>query len=363
MQSDIRLLIVDDSKVMRDAIAEIFYDDANIHVVAKAANGAEAIEAIALHKPDVITMDVSMPVMDGITALKHIMINRPYPVVMLSSLTLEGARVAFDALRFGAVDFISKPSALQETDLSEQEAEIRSKIENAASVEMDAIKYIRPTKASLLHVPEFGGQRPTKVVAMGCSEGGYGALLKIIPYLSADVPYSYLVTMYAAREHVDAFASYLNHFSNVYVKRAAHDDVLKPGVCYLNSGMDYMTVHNRSDDYSLHVSPAPFASRKGSIDMLMFSTADVLAENSVGVVLSGSGYDGAEGLEEVGRMGGTAIVQDQTTALYKGMPVTAHGRAAAAICVADVDIASAIQKIDRMDDSDSIVSHGETLNS
>ena len=146
MQRDIRLLIVDDSKVMREAIAEMFSRDTNIHVVAEAADGAEAINAIALHNPDVITMDVSMPVMDGITALKHIMISQPRPVVMLSSLTLEGARVAFDALRFGAVDFISKPSALQETDLSEQEADIFSKMQYwpADWADKDAVRqYLR----------------------------------------------------------------------------------------------------------------------------------------------------------------------------------------------------------------------------
>ena len=106
--------------------------------------------------------------------------------------------------------------------------------EYAAAVEVDAIKYIRETQAHPSAGNASSEQPPNRVVAIGAAEGGYGALLKIIPYLSPDVPHSYLVTMYAAREHVDAFASYLNHFSNVHVKRAAHNEVLKPGICYLN---------------------------------------------------------------------------------------------------------------------------------
>jgi len=352
MNNNIKLLIADDSKVMRDAINKMFSHGSNIQVIAEAKNGLEAIEAVAMHKPDVITMDVAMPEMDGITALKHIMIKTPTPTVMLSSLTLEGARVAFDALRFGAVDFISKPSALQDTNLSEQEAEIRSKIEYAAVVEQDAIRYIRETPVAESHACGFDEQQPTRVVCMGTSEGGYGALLKVIPYLDAGVPFSYLVTMYATRENVDAFASYLNHFSSVHVKRAAHDEILKPGVCYLNSGMDYMTVHHQLDGYLLHVSPAPFASRKGAIDMLLFSSADAVGESGIAVILSGSGSDGAEGLEEVMRMGGIAIAQDQGTALYKTMPITAHDRAVGSICVADRDIASCINDIHKMNGSD-----------
>jgi two-component system chemotaxis response regulator CheB len=353
MKDNIRLLIVDDSKVMRDAIADMFSYGSNIQVVGEAANGAEAIEAIALHQPDVITLDVAMPVMDGITALKHIMIKKPTPTVMLSSLTLEGARVAFDALRYGAVDFIAKPSALQDTDLSEQEADIRSKIEYAAEVEVEAIKYIRSSHHNLVQDYSFANGKPEKVVAIGTAEGGYGALLKIIPHLTSDMPYSYLVTMYAIREHVDAFASYLNNISSIHVKRAAHDEVLRPGVVYLNSGLDYTTVHKQGDDYTLHVSPAPFASRKGAIDMLMFSAADIVKENCIGIVLSGSGFDGAEGLEEVARMGGIAIAQDQTTSLCKTMPSSAKVRAKGSIYVADNNMAATIYNIYETNSTDS----------
>lgn len=344
MKDNIRLLIVDDSKVMRDAIADMFSYDSNIQVVGQATNGEEAIEAISLYQPDVITLDVAMPVMDGITALKHIMVKQPIPTVMLSSLTLEGARVAFDALRYGAVDFIAKPSSLLDTDLSEQEANIRSKIEYAAEVEIDAIKYIRETAVDQSVQVEFNEHKPEKVVAIGGGEGSYGALLKIIPYLRADVPYSYLVTMHAAREHVDAFASYLNHFSAVHVKRAAHDEVLRPGNCYLSSGLDYTTVHRLEDDYSLHVNPAPFSSRKGAVDMMLFSAAEVFSSNAIGVALSGHGVDSAEGMEEIIHAGGTGIVQDPITCLCREMPLAALQRDETNQVIGDAKIASVINK-------------------
>jgi len=158
-----------------------------------------------------------------------------------------------------------------------------------------------------------------KVVAIGASEGGYGALLKIIPYLKANLATSYLVTIYASREHVDAFSSYLNSFSEVLVKRATHDEVLRPGVCYINSGMDYLTVHKNGEEVSLHLSAAPFASRKGAIDMMLFSVADVFTSESIGIVLSGMGNDGTEGIEDISHHGGQIIVQSPESCLCKQM--------------------------------------------
>ncbi|MCP3853083.1 MAG: response regulator, partial [Gammaproteobacteria bacterium] len=221
--------MADDSKVMRDTITDLLSHDPGIEVIAEATSGLEAVEAAALYKPDVITMDVSMPVMDGITALKHIMIKTPTPTLMLSSLTIEGTRVAFEALRFGAVDFISKPSSLIGTGLSEQGAEICRRIEYAEAVELDAIKYIREVTTPQPRCYELDEyDRPDRVIAIGAAEGGYGVLLKTIPYLAADVPFSYLVTMYTTRDNIDAFVSYIDQFSGVQVKRATNNEILQP---------------------------------------------------------------------------------------------------------------------------------------
>ncbi|VAX10999.1 Chemotaxis response regulator protein-glutamate methylesterase CheB [hydrothermal vent metagenome] len=339
-----KLLIVDDSPMVRRSIAELFAGDGLFAVVGEAENGVEALHAVTQLKPDVITMDISMPGMDGLTAVKHIMIKSPTPIVMISSLTHEGAAVTFDALRYGAVDIISKPSAVgNHIGMDEQAADIRSKIEFASDVEVEAIKYIRqrlPASATASEVPNAAPQR---VVALGAAEGGYGALLKIIPQLRAGSCSAYMVTLYASPSHIEAFASYLNRYSDLTVKVAEHDDVLRPGVCYLNAGSSYMSLHQYGSSLVLHVSPAPFASRKGSIDMMFFSVADVMEAGSVGVVLSGCGVDGTEGLEEVIRMGGRGIVQDQKTALSRGMIESACQLCLSAELMADRDIASFLQ--------------------
>ncbi|MCF6282283.1 MAG: response regulator [Candidatus Polarisedimenticolaceae bacterium] len=338
-----KLLIVDDSSMVRRSIAELFADDDLFTIVGEAKNGNEAIHAAAELKPDVITMDISMPGMDGLTAVKHIMINSPAPIVMISSLTREGASIAFDALRYGAVDIISKPSAVDEdVEMDEQAADIRSKIEFASDVEVDALKYIRQRPPGAFISIEKSNTTPTQVVALGAAEGGYGALLKIVPQLKVDDRNAYLVMIYASPRHVEAFATYLNRYSELTIKVAEHDDVLKPGVCYLCAGANYMSLHRYGSSLVLHVSPAPFASRQGSINMMLFSTAEVMEGNSLGVLLSGGGDDGAEGLEEVIRMGGQAIVQDPKTAMSRGLIESAQALNPTVETVADRDIASVI---------------------
>lgn len=340
-----KVLIVDDSLMVRRSIADLFAGDEQFVVVGEAENGIEAIYAATQLKPDVITMDISMPGMDGLTAVKHIMIKSPTPIVMISSLTKEGASVTFDALRYGAVDIISKPSAVGDHQgMDEQATDIRNKIEFACDVEVGAIKYIRQEASGVPAPSDYPNVTPERVVALGAGEGGYGPLLKIIPQLRADSRSAYLVTLYASPHHVEAFASYLDHYSELTIRVAEHDDMLRPGVCYINAGTNYMSLHQYGSSLVLHVSPAPFAtSRKGSIDMMLFSTADVMESGSVGVVLSGNGVDGSEGLEEVVRMGGLAIVQDPNSALSRGMIEVASQLSPSALSIADRDIAAYLQ--------------------
>lgn len=343
MSNAYKLLVVDDSKIMRDAITSIFDDDLDIEVVGSASNGVEALKAIEELQPNCITMDVSMPVMDGISTLKHVMIRNPISVVMLSSFTTVGSSITFDALRYGAVDFISKPAAADVKELQKKLEEIRHKIKFAADVEVESIKYIRNYgRGKSVH--HFGSnENCRKVVVMGAGEGGYGALLKLIPQLRADQPAAYIVTMYAAPEHVDAFTAYLNDCSAVRVQRAEHNEVIQSGVCYLCAGEEYTTLDKQADGrFSLHVNPAPFKSRRGTVDMLLFSVADILAENCLGIILSGAGSDGTEGLEEVVRMGGSAIVQDPKSCLSEEMPVNAQLMVVAAKVIADVNVAAGV---------------------
>ncbi len=344
MTNALRLLIVDDSKLMRDAIVGMFADDEDI-MIEEAADGLEALVLLDRFNPDVVTLDINMPGLDGIGTLKRMMIEHPVPTVMLSSLAQEGAKITFDALRYGAVDFISKPSALADISLEDQAEEIRGRVKYAADVELGAIKYIRNEAKKDEAVFDVSDSQCKQIVVMGAAEGGYGALLKIIPQLSADADAAYLVSLHVASEFVDAFISYLNTCSNVPVKRAIHNEALRPGCCYISSGADYMSVHNEVDVFRLHITPAPFANRRGAIDMLLFSTAEAIGDQAIGVILSGLGEDGAEGLEEVIRVGGIAIVQDPDTCFCKEMVQMALERSQIEFIEADVSIGTSINKI------------------
>jgi two-component system chemotaxis response regulator CheB len=314
LENSIKALVVDDSKLVRRVICDLFHQSQQVQVVGEAGNGAEALEMLPCLNPDIVTLDVNMPVMDGLTALKHIMIKHPKPTVMLSAYTRDGERVTFDALKYGAIDFIAKPSQLESLTLEEQRQRIIQKITMAAKVELGAVQYLRPIpKRRMCKRP--GSRNCNFLLGMGTSVGGYSALLKIIPQLSPDLPVAFLVIFYTASAYLDAFIEYLNEYSDVQVKRAVNGDLLKSGVCYMASGDEYVTVHPSNGQLSLKVHPKPFPLHQGAINMLMFSLADVMKHRSIGVVLSGSGEDGVEGVREILRMGGIGIVQDPLSCL------------------------------------------------
>ena len=335
----ITLLIVDDSRMMRNVIANIFAEDDIVEVVGEAANGKEAMQMLSQLAPDVVTLDVQMPVMDGLTTLKHIMIQSPTPTIMLSAYTREGAVVTYDALRYGAVDFVAKPSQMGGGDFKEQAGEISRKVHLAAEVELDAVKYIRTNKKNQASALKIRTRSCETIVILGAGEGGFGTLLKIIPRLSPDLPAAYCVMLYASPEHVDSYVDYLDAYSSVSVVRARHDASIEGGVCYIASGEEYLTIHRHGRELIQHVSAAPFAQIRGSINMLMFSAVEVMNSRTTGIILSGLGRDGEEGLEEIVRVNGKAVVQDPVSCLYKNMALAALNRSPAVQVVADNAIA------------------------
>ncbi len=342
MKEPIKLLIVDDSKLMRRVISKIFESDESVKVVGEAANGKEALDMIPELNPNVITMDINMPVMDGLTTLKHVMIKYPRPVVMLSTLTQDGAAVTFDALKYGAVDFIHKPSNSQPSSLEEQCHSIIKKINMAAGVEIRDFKYLRSNPAAK---KEEKKETPCKYIcAMGAAEGGYSALLKIIPHLNPELPAAFLVVLYEASRNVDAFARYLDENSSIGVRRAIDGESIEAGSCYLVSGKQYVTLHSFYGEYSLAVNAAPFTTQKGGINMLMFSVAEIMKENGIGIILSGSGDDGTEGLAEIVRTGGLSVVQDTKSCLYKEMAASAMEKCKVNLVIPDSNIAAEINK-------------------
>ncbi|CAK8717878.1 Chemotaxis response regulator CheB [Candidatus Electrothrix laxa] len=341
----INLFIVDDSRMMRKVIANIFKDHPVVEVVGEAENGEEALQIIPQLKPDVVTLDVEMPVMDGLTTIKHLMIQAPTPTVMLSSMTVEGSDVTFDALKYGAVDFVSKPSNTGEANLEEQTSEIERKVRLAAEVELEAVKYVRAVSQEKKDALALAGRKCERLVALGVAEGGYGSLLKILPHLAAKFPAAYLVVFYAPSRHLDSFVRYINKLSPLIVRRAENNAKIEAGVCYFASGDEYLTVHEQEGELVLHLSAAPFATRRGSIDMLFFSVAERLKEKSVAVVLSGMGEDGGEGMEEILRVGGTGIVQDPAGSLYREMPGAVAARCRGVKLLPDTGIPKSIEEV------------------
>ncbi|MCI5178023.1 MAG: response regulator [Candidatus Electrothrix sp. AW3_4] len=347
-EQKINLFIVDDSRMMRKVIGNIFKNNPVINVVGEAENGEEALQIIPQLKPDVVTLDVEMPVMDGLTTIKHLMIQAPTPTVMLSAMTVEGADVTFDALKYGAVDFVAKPSNTGNVGLEEQTNEIERKIRLAAEVELEAVKYVRAVSHDKKDALALTGKPCEGLVALGVAEGGYGSLLKILPHLTVKFPVAYLVVFYVSSRHLDSFVKYINKFSPLITRRAENQAKVEAGVCYFASGEEYLTVHEQEGEMVLHLSAAPFASRRGSIDMLFFSMAERIKEKSIGVILSGMGEDGGEGLEEVLRVGGTGIVQDPAGSLYREMPAAVAARCPGAKLLPDTGIPKSIEEVLRL---------------
>ncbi len=345
MKDPIKLLIVDDSIVMRQVIRNIFESVPHIKVVGEAHDGKMALEMIPELSPDVITLDINMPVMDGLTALKHIMIRFPRPVVMCSTLTREGDVITFDSLKYGAVDFIHKPSNRYPDSLEKQYATIIKKITLASKVKMESVRiYRHPKGQNALKRSRPGNKKLQRVCAIGASEGGCASLLKIIPHIQANLPLAFLVILHESSGLVDSFIRYLKGESEIRVQKGINGAPLKPGVCYMASGQEYMTVAASKGRYTLRVSPSPFPGRRGSINMLMLTLAEVMGDRSMGIILSGSGNDGAEGMSEIIRKGGVGIVQHPASCLHKEMALSALDYNKAAKIIADRDMAAKINK-------------------
>ncbi len=342
--SPTRLLIVDDSRLIRRVLYDIIEPLYDMQVVGEACNGEEALELIPRLNPDVVTMDIEMPVMDGLTALKHIMMLHPKPTVMLSSLTYEGAKTTFDALKLGAIDFIHKPSQMHKLTLKEQKKNIIRTLVYAARVEIDAVRYIRPITPPVAKTGDWDINVYEHLVVIGAAEGGYRDILNIVPLLDAQLPAAFMMVLYTSSEAADDFARYLNYCSAIRVKRIKDGEVIRGGVCYLISEDEYVTIYEKEQKHIVNLSPSPFPSRRGAINMLMFSVAELMKERAVGVILSGLGDDGAEGLEEIIRSGGACFFQNPQNCLYKEMPEAAIEVCTADFIMSDLEIAAKINK-------------------
>ena len=315
----IKVLVVDDSAFFRRIISEIIASDERCLVVGTARNGREALEKVAELKPDVVTMDVNMPVIDGIEALHELMATNPLPVLILSSVAVEGAYVTIRALEEGAVDFLLKPTNWA-TIQQEWKNELIQKLLLAYRAKLVVGKKPRKTPKVKAVQPRERLAQPTskKIVAIGSSTGGPRALKEVCSKFPADFPCSILVVQHMPPLFTRTLAERLNSSSAVEVKEAEDGDLLKPGTVYIAPG-DYHMVVSKTGSILLNQDP-PIGTLRPAVDILFDSLAEHYGPDVVAAVLTGMGSDGRRGAKSIKENGGTVLAQSEQTCVIYGMP-------------------------------------------
>jgi len=322
----IKVLIVDDSSVIRAVINEVLKDDPEIEVVGEAKDPIIAREKIKTLQPDVLTLDVEMPKMDGITFLKNLMRLRPMPVVMLSTLTTKGADTTLEALEIGAVDFIAKPS-FEELIASKSnfKTTLIRKIKFAATIDQKNYKLnTAATKLGDDKVLIFPGcKRSNHLVAIGASTGGTEAIKTIITKLPSNSP-PVVITIHIPQTFSARFAERINDYCAVNVQEARHGQKIKEGNVYIAPGNMHLKVESKGGAlFCILEDSAEVNRHKPAVDVL-FNSLEPIANNVQAVLLTGMGQDGAKGLLNLKKNGAMTIIQDKASSLIWGMPGSAH---------------------------------------
>jgi len=315
----IKILIVDDSSFVRKALLRIFDADPDIEVVGVARSGKEALEKVPLLNPDVLTLDINMPGMDGLETLKVLMESHPMPVLMLSQFTKQGAELTLKALEAGAMDFVDK-STTGMMDFFDLAKEIVSKVKSIAGS-----KPVRIWKHS--EVLSLGrGRGLVDVVAIGTSTGGPLALQMLLPKFPGDINFGIVVVQHMPHGFTGPLAKRLDSLCEIRVKEAEEGDVVRPGVSLIAPAGIHMTVKKvQSREFGLQrrvmLGLEPLHElHKPSVDVLLSSVARAYGDRSIGVILTGMGSDGAKGLGKIKEEGGFTIAQDEATSAIFGMP-------------------------------------------
>ena len=360
--SVVSLLIVDDSLVFRKFLGDIFDECEGVVVVGEAQNGIEALDMVLKIKPDVILLDLEMPLMDGMTALQHLMIHRPTPTIMFSSLTEKGTARCFDTMKNGAVDFVCKDFIFQKSSLLTYKKLLIEKVKNAALVKIKAKEpvYAMPTAVNnepeveqrVVFCEECGnreivaviGSQPiqnticsqcgdtidfslfaqskyrqnTFITVLGGGEGSFTNLLQIVPQLGADIGGALIAVVHQDLEYVNGFAEYLDAISAIKVIRAREGVNVEGGNCYIASGSDYMSIKPYSAQLTLQ--KVPKGSLKGGpLDILLTSASTAFKKRAAGIILSGDESDGERGMSILIKNGGIQAILNEDECYCKNM--------------------------------------------
>ena len=328
-----KVLIIDDSAIIRQTLEKIINQDTRFDVIGTASNPYFAVKVIKKNRPDVITLDIEMPRMDGITFLKTLMAQHPIPVVVISSLTERGSSTTFQALQYGAVEILCKPTiGNNKVALEEASIEICDTLLAASLAQVNRISF-RPNRAKVQKIgapiashnsaPNEGKsmvKTTHTVVAVGASTGGTEALRIFLEGLPYDAPGTVIVQHMPA-QFTKSFAERLNTMCRVTVKEAQNGDPVIPGTVLIAPGNHHMAVKRSGARYFVKIDSGPLVNRhQPSVDVLFKSVAKYVGKNSIGVILTGMGADGAKGLLKIKEAGGKTIAQDEASSVVFGMP-------------------------------------------
>lgn len=325
----IKVLITDDSLLFRNVLKNELNKDIHIEVIDTAVDPIDAMEKIKKFNPDIITLDIEMPKMDGLTFIKKLMVEHPAKVVLVSSMNIS----VFDALQSGAVDFVKKPDMSSNNDLQSFFRELKTKIKIASIAKL--VTYPGLKKESTQNdeqksdikktvQPMIIKQSSRKIIAIGASTGGTEATLKILKELPKDIP-GILVTQHMPPGFTKMYADRLNKICNMEVKEAVNGDRVESGVALIAPGDKHMKLMKDEKGYYVTCRPGDKVSGHcPSVDVLFNSVAEIAGKNAVGIILTGMGKDGAQGLMNMKKAGAYTIGQDEKSSVVYGMPMVAY---------------------------------------
>lgn len=328
MEKKIKAVIIDDSAFMRKAISIMLEDDDVIEVVGTAKNGLEGYEMVKSLSPDVVTLDIEMPVMDGLTALEKIMKDCPTSVLMVSSLTTEGAESTLRALELGAVDFIPKELSYVNVNIINIKDELvrkvkaivrqrsfRSRLSSARNKQSGAASDQVVTRRGKL--PKFD----YNAVALGVSTGGPMSLQKVIPIIRGDISQPIFIVQHMPPKFTKSLADRLDNLSKIHVKEAEDGEIVKAATAYIAPGGSHMTFRKSGANTIIVISDSPSDTlHKPSVDVMMNSAIDIFGKKMLGIIMTGMGKDGLEGISKLKKLGGYCLAQNEESCVVYGMP-------------------------------------------
>ena len=325
MKKKIKVLIIEDSAVTRKFLTALLSTNKDIEVVGTAMDPYIARDKIKRLDPDVLTLDVDMPKMDGITFLRNLMRLRPMPVVMVSSLTTKSAAIALEALRLGAVDYINKPEIYNKQDVISYTENIVKKVKIAAvaKIRSDDIATIQDNESKITNKTKhtrLTGLSTDKIIAIGASTGGTEAIKEILELMPADSP-AIVITQHIPKAFSAAFAARVNNSSAMHVCEAVDGQKILQGHVYIAPGDQHLKLVRKDGQYFCQLDDGELVNRhKPSVDVMFESVANVVGKKALGVILTGMGADGARSLKLMRDMGAATIAQDEKSSTIWGMP-------------------------------------------